>query len=127
MRAGVQADAPLCLDREVVGQPRIALVVFSAGYPPYIYIYISYDEVAVQCPVGGGSCSSPALSSILSICSESKSSMSVKLSTVAIKWVVGGERISSSSASHSSRTQFSQGPPDKERDLNEFSTSPKGE
>ena len=27
-------------------------------------MYISYDDVAVQRPVGGGSCSSPALSSI---------------------------------------------------------------
>ena len=53
-------------------------------------IYIAYDEVDVQRPVGGGSCSSPASSSIPSMSSELKSSMSVKSSTVAIKWVVGG-------------------------------------
>ena len=35
---------------------------------------------------------------------KSKSSMSVKSSTVATKWVVGGQRISSSSASQSYRT-----------------------
>ena len=67
-------------------------------------MYMSYDEVAVQRPVGGGSCSSPASLSIASMSSEPKSRMLVKSSTVATKWVVGGERISSSSASHSSRT-----------------------
>ena len=54
-------------------------------------MYISCDEVAVQRPVGGGSCSSPASSCIPSMSSESKSRMSVRSSTVAIKWVVGGE------------------------------------
>ena len=54
------------------------------------HVYISYDEVAVQRPVGGGSKSSPAPTSIPSVLSESKSSMSVTSSTVAIKWVVGG-------------------------------------
>ena len=55
-----------------------------------VTMYISYDEVEVQRPVGGGSYSSPASSSILSMSSEPKSSMSVKSSTVATKWVVGG-------------------------------------
>ena len=62
-------------------------------------IYISYEEVAVQRPVGSGSCSSPTSSSTLSMSSESKSSTSVKSSTVAMKWVVGGQRIPSSPAS----------------------------
>ena len=56
-------------------------------------MYMSCDEVAVRRPVGAGSCSSPASSS-LSMSSESKLSMSVKSSTVATKWVVGGSRIS---------------------------------
>ena len=59
--------------------------LFSLGVST---MYISCDEVAVQRPVGGGSCSSPASLCIPWMSSESKSSMSVKSSTVAIKHTV---------------------------------------
>ena len=65
----------------------IAIAFFGGVH----HIYISYDEVAFQRPIGGGSYSSPASSSILSMSSELKSSTLVKSSTVAIKWVVGGQ------------------------------------
>ena len=61
--------------------PFLVIVLFGCIH----HIYISCDEVAIQRPVGSGSCSSLASSSIPSMSSESKSSMSVKSSTVAIK------------------------------------------
>ena len=78
---------PRLLLRWIVFCCLIAIASFGGVH----HIYISYDEVAVQRPIGGGSCSSPASSSIASMSSELKSSTSVKSSTVAIKWVVGGE------------------------------------
>ena len=67
-------------------------------------MYVSLEGVAVHRPVSGGSCMSHASSSIPSMSSKSKSSTSVRSSIVATKWVVGGQQIPSSPASHSSRT-----------------------
>ena len=102
--AGLRA-APLTLVLGLLlGGVILRCLVAIAFFGAVQHIYISYDEVAVQCPEGSGSCSSPALSSIPSKSSEPKSSMLVKSSKVATKWVVGGQRISLLSASHSSRT-----------------------
>ena len=67
-------------------------------------IYISYEEVAVHFPVSGGPCMSHASSSIPSMSLKSKSSTSAKSSIMVTKWVVGGQQIPSSPASHSRRT-----------------------
>ena len=63
----------------------LAIVFFGCVHHVYVI-----DEVAFQCPVGAGSWSSSTSSSISSMSSESKSSMLVRSSTVATKWVVGG-------------------------------------
>ena len=77
----------LLLKRIILHCIHLLLAIVSLGVST---IYMSYDEVAVQHPVGGGSCPPPALLSIPSMPLESKSSMSVKSSTVTTKWVVGG-------------------------------------
>ena len=89
--AGLRAASMMPVLRLLLEGIILRCLIAIAFFGGVHHIYISYDEVDVQRPVGGGSCSTPASSSIPSMSSEPKSSMSVKSSTVAIKWVVGGE------------------------------------
>src|SRR4051812_26421942 len=69
LRAALLTSALGLLLGGVILRYPVAIAFFGCVH----HIYISYDEVAVKCPVGSGSCSSPASSSIPSMSSESKS------------------------------------------------------
>ena len=85
----VELTTQLLILKNILWLPLCWINKFGLNTLPSKAVVIPYT-CGLSRPVGSGSRSYPASSSIPLMSSESKSSMSVKSSIVAIKWVVGG-------------------------------------